>query len=73
LGEYYNGCYDYSLHVWIENMNIPKYIVHFEYSLDILNGLGTIMLARKLIHTLKLTSDCEWKELSYLKVSFVIK
>jgi hypothetical protein len=43
------------------------------YSLDTMNGLGTRMSTRKLIHTLKLTSHYEWKELSYPKVNFFVK
>jgi hypothetical protein len=73
LGENHNGYYDGSLYVQIENMNIRKHFIHFEYSLDTLYGLGTWMSTRKLIHTLKLTSHCEWKEWPYREVNVVIE
>jgi hypothetical protein len=38
LGYYHNGYYDCILYVWIQNMNLPKYIIHFEYSLDTMKG-----------------------------------
>ncbi len=52
LGEYHNGYYNCFLYVQIQNMNLLKYIVHFEYSLDTMNVLGPRMSTRKLIHTL---------------------
>jgi hypothetical protein len=54
--------YMYGYKTWLSH----KY-VHFVYSQDIMNGLGTRISVRKLIHTLKLISHCEWKELLYLK------
>jgi hypothetical protein len=39
--ENHNGYYNYSLYVYIENMNFPKYFVHFEYMLKTMYGLKT--------------------------------
>jgi hypothetical protein len=48
-------------------MNLLKYIVHFEYSLVIMNGLGTRMSTRKLIHTLLVIAN----ERNYLTLRLV--
>jgi hypothetical protein len=41
LRENHNWYYDCSLYVWIENMNLPEYFVHFEYLLETMYGLKT--------------------------------